>query len=154
MRPASLLVGLSVAAVSFLVGTAAYAATGLADGSVSFGGSNCSWTNATTSDVAPNTMTIDHTTVSVTCDGSITATLTNDPTVVFDDAAGTASSARVDVSGSSLGVQCGYTVSNMTLNRDGTSRTYTGGPFTATKTSGSFLCPSTQAVDSASLTFH
>jgi hypothetical protein len=80
MRPASILVGLSIVALGF-AGTAAYAAGGQVDGSISVAGSTCSWTNATT-------------------------------------------------------------------------RTCTGGPYTATRTSGSFLCPSTESVDSVTLTFH
>ena len=153
MRPASLLVGLSVIAVSF-AGTAAYAATGLVDGSITVGSSTCSWSNATTSNVPPNTLTIDHTTVHPTCSGSITANVTNNPTITFNDTAGTASSPEVDVSGTVSGISCGYKVTNVTLNRQGTTRTYTGGPYTATKISGSFLCPSTETVNSASLTFH
>lgn len=153
MKTASLLVGLSVVAASF-AGTAAYAATGLVDGSITVGSSTCSWTNATTSDVPPNTLTVDHTTVHTTCSGSITANLTNNPTVTFNDTAGTASSPEVDVSGTQSGVSCGYKVTNATLSRQGTTRTYTGGPYTATLTSGSFLCPRTQTVNSTTLTFH
>ena len=153
MRPASLIVGLSVIAVSF-AGTAAHAAGGLVDGNITVGSSNCSWTNATTSDVPPNTLTVDHTTVHPTCSGSITANLTNNPTVTFNDAAGTASSPEIDVSGTTSGVSCGYKVTNVSIPRQGTTRTYTGGPYTATKSSGSFLCPSTQTINSATFTFH
>jgi hypothetical protein len=154
MRPTRLLVGLSVVAVSFLSGTVAFAATGLVDGSVTFAGSTCSWANATTSNTPPSSLTIDRTTVSLSCDGGLSASLSSNPTVNFNDAAGTATSPQIDVTGSQLGISCGYRVTNVTLNRQGTSRTYTGGPFTATKTSGSFLCPSSETVDSATLTFH
>ena len=154
MRPASLLVGLSVVAVSFAGTTAANAATGLVDGSISVGGSVCSWTNATTSDVPPNTLTVDHTTVSPSCDGSISANLTNDPTVNFNDAAGTASSPEIDVSGAIAGISCSYKVTNVSVTRQGTTRTYSGGPYSATKSGGSFLCPGSETVDSATLTFH
>lgn len=153
MRPASLLVGLSVIAAG-LTGTAAHAAGGLVDGSITIGSSNCSWTNATTSDVPPNTLTVDHTTVHPTCSGSITANLTNNPTVTFNDAAGTATSPEIDVSGTVSGISCGYKVTNVTINRQGTTRTYTGGPYTATLTSGSFLCPGSETVDTATLSFH
>ncbi len=153
MRPASLLVGLSVIAVGF-AGTPAHAAGGLLDGSITVGSSTCSWTNASTSDVPPNTLTVDHTTVHPSCNGSITANLANDPTVTFDDAAGTASSPEIDVTGTVLGVNCGYKVTNVSIARQGTTRTYSGGPYTATKTSGSFLCPSTETVNSATFTFH
>jgi hypothetical protein len=154
MKPVRLLVGLGVVAASLLLTAPAYAATGLVDGSISVGGSNCSWTGATTSDVPPNTLTIDHTTVAPTCDGSITANLSSDPTVTFDDTAGTASAPEVDVNGTELGQTCSYQVTDVSLARQGTTRTYTGGPFTANLTSGSFLCPSTESVDSATLTFH
>jgi hypothetical protein len=153
MRPASLLVGLSVVAAG-LTGTAAHAAGGLVDGSIVVGSSTCSWTNATTSDVPPNTLTVDHTTVHPTCSGSITANLTNDPTVTFNDTAGTASSPEIDVSGTVSGVSCGYKVTNVSIARQGTTRTYNGGPYTATKSSGGFLCPSTETVNSATFTFH
>ena len=155
MRPASVLVGLALIAAS-LGGTAvaAQAATGSVDGSITSGSTTCSWTNATTSDVPPNTLTIDHTTIHPSCNGGATASLTNDPTVSFNDSAGTASSPEVDVSVTQSGVNCDYRVTNATLNRQGTTRTYTGGPYTANKTGGSFLCPSTETVNSTSLTFH
>src|SRR5438270_7056392 len=87
------LLGTAAIAALPLLGTAvvANAATGLVDGSITVSGSTCSWTNASTSDVPPNTLSIDHSTVNVSCSGSITANLTNDPTVTFDDTAGTAS---------------------------------------------------------------
>jgi hypothetical protein len=155
MKPARLLVGLSIIAAVTVAGTAANAAApGLLDGSITVGGSTCTWTNATTSDVPPNTLTVDHTTVAVSCSGDTDVELSNDPTVSFDDAAGTASSPQIDVSGSMLGVTCGYRVSNVSIARDGTTRSYTGGPFTASKISGSFLCPSSQTVDSATFSFH
>jgi hypothetical protein len=157
MKPirAGLLAGLSVIALAALglSGTPASAATGLVDGSISLSSATCSWTNATTSDVPPNTLTVDHTTVSASC-SSGSASLTNDPAITFDDAAGTASAAEVDVSGTVIGVSCSYKVSNVTLTRSGTTRSYSGGPFTATKTGGGFLCPGTESVSSASLTFH
>lgn len=155
MKPARLLVGLSIVAAVTVAGTAANAAApGLLDGSITVGGSTCTWTNATTSDVPPNTLTVDHGTVTVACSGDTDVELTNDPTVSFDDAAGTASSPQIDVSGSMLGINCGYRVSNVSIARDGTTRSYTGGPFTASKISGSFLCPSSQTVDSATFSFH
>src|SRR5215467_4446820 len=102
MRPlrAGLIAGLSVLALAAigLSGSPASAATGLVDGSISLSSASCSWTNATTSDVPPNTLTIDHTTVHPSC-SSGTASLTNNPTVTFNDSAGTASANEVDVSG-------------------------------------------------------
>lgn len=153
MKPASMIVGLSIVALGF-AGTPAYAAGGHVDGSISVAGSACTWANAVTSDAPPNTLTVDHTTVSPTCAGSITANLSNNPTITFNDAAGTASSASIVVNGTILGISCGYTVSNVSIARQGTTRTYSGGPFTATKSSGSILCPGTETVDSATFTFH
>lgn len=155
-RHASMLVGLAVGSIVAL-GTAstAYAATGLVDGSITVSSSTCSWTNATTSDVPPNTLTVDHTTVNATCSGSISATLTNDPTVTFDDSAGTATADEIDVSGTIAGISCGYQVTGASVTRsDSSSRTYTGGPFTANKTSGGLLCPSSESVSSATFSFH
>jgi hypothetical protein len=154
MNPTRLLVGLAAVAGSVLLAVPAYATTGQVDGNITVGGSSCSWTNATTSDVAPNTLTIDHTTVHPTCTGSITASLTNDPTVTFDDTAGTVTAPEVDVNGTVLGITCSYKVTNVSYSRQGTDRAYTGGPFTATLTGGGGLCPATENVDSASLTFH
>jgi hypothetical protein len=155
LRPASIVVGLSIASLGFFGATAAYAAGGQVDGSISVAGSTCTWANATTSDVPPNALTIDHTTVTPSCSGSISASLTNDPAVTFDDAANTAAAAEVDVSATVSGITCGYQVTNLSVSRsDSSSRSYTGGPFTATKTSGSFLCPGSESVDSVSLTFH
>jgi hypothetical protein len=154
MRPASLLVGLSVIAGVGLMATPAHAAPGLVDGSVTAIGATCSWTNAVTSDAPPNTLTVDHTTINATCGGGITVSISSSPTVTFDDAAGTATSPSISVTGSGLGMTCGYSVSNVSVARQGTTRTYTGGPYTATKTSGGFLCPGTATVDSATFSFH
>ena len=119
------------------------------------GGSSCSWTGATTSDVPPATLTIDHTTVQPNCTGSITASLTNDPAVTFDDSAGTVTAPEVDVNGTVLGITCSYKVTNVSYSRQGsTGRAYTGGPFTANLSGGGGLCPATETVNSASLTFH
>jgi DNA-binding CsgD family transcriptional regulator len=154
--PARLLAGLSAIAIGLTAGLSAspaFAATGLVDGTINVGSTSCSWTNATTSNVPPNTLTINDSTVHASCNSG-SASLTNSPTITFNDTAGTASSAVVDVSATEIGVTCGYKVTNVTLKRSGTTRTYTGGPFTATKTSGSFLCPSTETVTSATLSFH
>ena len=153
MKLASMVVGFSVVALS-LGSTAAYAAGGQVDGSITVAGSTCTWTNATTSDVPPNTLTIDHTTLTPSCTGSINASLTNDPTVTFDDTAGTASAPEVDVAATVVGINCGYKVTNLSVTRDGTTRAYAGSSYTATKISGGILCPSTESVDSVSLTFH
>lgn len=154
MKPTRFVVGIAAVAGSMLLAAPAYAATGQVDGSITVAGSTCSWTNATTSDVPPNTLTIDHTTVNPSCSGSISASLTNDPTVTFDDTAGTATAPEVDVNATVIGITCSYTVTDLSVSRQGTARTYTGGPFTANLSSGSALCPSSESVSTATLTFH
>ncbi|MGA8117685.1 MAG: hypothetical protein WCA46_28960 [Actinocatenispora sp.] len=156
MKPARMLVGLSLGALVALGlgGTPAYAAGGLADGSIAVGDSLCSWSDAATTDAPPTTLTMDHSTVQPTCGGSISGNIISDPTISFDDAAGTAATAELDVSAARSGVSCSYRVTDASLTRQGTARTYTGGPFTATKISGDALCASTDTVDSVSLTFH
>jgi hypothetical protein len=156
MKPVRTLVGVTAAAsAALLFGSgAAHAAGGQVDGSITVAGSTCSWTGATTSDVPPNALTIDHTTVSASCGGSISASLANDPGVTFDDSAGTATSPEIDVSATVAGISCGYQVTDLTVTAASGTRTYTGGPYTATKTSGSFLCPGSETVDSVTLTFH
>jgi hypothetical protein len=154
MKPTRLLGGIVAVASSVLLAVPAYAATGQVDGNITVGGSSCSWTNATTSDVPPNTLTIDHTTVHPSCSGSISASLTNDPTVTFDDTAGTATAPEVDVNGTVLGITCSYKVTSVSFSRQGTARNYTGGPFTANLSSGGALCPASETVNSASLSFH
>lgn len=155
MRPAIMLAGLSTLALA-LTGTTAQAAGGSVDGNIVVGSTTCTWANATTSDVPPNTLTVDHASVnsSLSCSGGTAVTLTNDPTATFDDAAGTGASPEIDVNGTIVGVTCGYRATNVTFTRQSTDRVYTGGPFTASKTSGSFLCPSSETIDSATLTFH
>src|ERR1700742_1353068 len=142
MNPTRLLVAL---AGSVLLAVPAYAATGQVDGNITVGDSSCSWTNATTSDAPPNALTIDQPTVTPTCSGSITASLTNDPAVTFDDTAGTASAPEVDVNGTVLGITCSYKVTNLSVTRQGTTgRSYTGGPYTANLSSGGGLCPGSE----------
>lgn len=155
MRSATLLAGISLTALA-VTAAPAYAATGSVDGSVTAAGVTCTWTNGVTSDVPPNTLVVDHTTVDPVCDSSLlTVRLTASPTVTFDDAAGTAFSPQIDVGVTApLVGTCTYRVTNATVNRQGTGRTYTGSGLNASKTSGSFLCPASQAIDSVTFTFH
>lgn len=154
MKPTHFLVGIAAVAGSLLLAAPAFAATGQVDGSITVGSSTCSWTNATTSDAPPNTLTIDHTTVNASCSGSISASLTNDPTVSFDDTAGTATAPEVDVTATVIGINCSYKVTSLSVTRSGTTRSYSGGPFTANLSSGGALCPGSETVNSVSLTFH
>jgi hypothetical protein len=42
----------------------------------------------------------------------------------------------------------------VTLEREGTTRVYAGGPINAKKVGGSWLCPRSANLDSAAITFH
>lgn len=130
------------------------------DGVIVVAGNTCTWTNARTSANPPTPLTIDRTTINkpggnLACGGGITATLNNNPTVTFDDAAGTAKADVIDISGQQSFVSCRYKASNIVWNRDGATRKYVNQAFTAAKTSGSFLCPGsvTTAAGDASLLF-
>ncbi|MFC9293963.1 hypothetical protein ACFTWH_03435 [Streptomyces sp. NPDC057011] len=140
---------LVVAAALIGTGTAhahAPAADLKADGVIVVAGSSCSWTNAGTSAAAPNALTIDRTTINapggnLACGGGIAATLNNNPAFTFDDAAGTARTDQIDITGRQSFISCRYKATNIVWDRDGTSRKYINRAFTAAKTSGSFLCP-------------
>jgi hypothetical protein len=128
--------------------------TNKVDGSATTAGVTCSWTNANTSDNPPNTSAVDHTSVHMTCSDDTVLTLQNDPIVSFDDTAGTATVDIIDVTGTKAGITCEYRATNVGLTRSGSTRAYSGGPFTATKVSGNFLCPNTATFDTATITFH
>ncbi|MGH3735177.1 MAG: hypothetical protein ACRDT6_06090 [Micromonosporaceae bacterium] len=156
MRTLGRLVGLSVIALAFAAPTAAHAATAqtnLVDGTVVSGSTTCSWVNASTSANPPSTLTVDRSSVSITCSDSTQLTLNNDPVVSFDDAAGTATVDAIDITAVRSGITCRYKASNLSVTRSGTTRTYSGGPYTGTKIGGSWLCPSSQRLDSATVTF-
>ncbi|MFC6982398.1 hypothetical protein [Streptomyces cirratus] len=53
-------------------------------------------------------------------------------------------------------VSCRFKATNIVWNRDGSTRRYVNQAFTATKVSGSFLCPGsvTTAAGDASMLFH
>ncbi|MFD8009466.1 hypothetical protein [Streptomyces sp. NPDC058955] len=136
-------------------------ATQQVDGVIVVSGSTCTWTNARTSANPPTALSIDRTSINapggnLSCSGGITAALNNNPNVTFDDAAGRARADVIDITGTQYGISCRYKASNVLLNRDGTTRRYVNQAFTATKTSGSFLCPGsvTTAAGDASLLFH
>ncbi|GAA2924302.1 MULTISPECIES: hypothetical protein [Streptomycetaceae] len=134
------------------------AASQLVDGSITAAGSTCTWADATTSANPPSTLTIDRSTVNrgVSCGGGASATLNSDPTLTFDDAAGTATSDLIDITVKQSIVSCSYKATNVGWTRDGSTRAYTNKAFTASKSSGSFLCPSSISAEpgSASLHFH
>ncbi|MEV6166202.1 hypothetical protein AB0L71_30660 [Streptomyces sp. NPDC052052] len=128
------------------------------DGVITASGSTCTWTDATASADPPAALTIDRSTVnsSLSCSGGASATLNNNPTLTFDDAAGTATSDLIDITVKQSIVSCSYRATNVGWTRDGSTRTYLNQAFTASKSSGSFLCPSSISADagSASLSFH
>lgn len=157
MRHLGKLVCAAATAVALAVPGAAFGATTMAnlvDGSVKTGSTTCTWTNATTNANPPSTVTVDRTTVSLSCDDGTPVTLNNNPVISFDDAAGTALTDAIDITATVIGVTCRYRATNLNLARGGTTRSYTGGPFTGTKVSGSFLCPATKTIDTATISFH
>ncbi|MFI6001459.1 hypothetical protein ACIA98_13705 [Streptomyces sp. NPDC051366] len=131
------------------------------DGVIVVAGNTCTWTNAHTSANPPSALSVDRTTINTPggnlgCSGSITAGLNNNPAFTFDDAAGVAKADAIDITGKQSFISCRYKATNITWNRDGATRKYVNQAFTATKTSGSFLCPGsvTTAAGDASMLFH
>lgn len=144
---------LTVAALS--IGPAS-AAQGKVDGTIGAGDKSCSWTGGVTSDTAPNSLTVDRSTINtpggnLSCSG-ISAALNNDPAVTFDDGAGTALADALDVSVTVIGVTCRYRAEAVTAQRDGTTRSYAATVDVPLK-EGGFLCPASQTV-TATLAFH
>lgn len=137
-----------VAATAMLSGAmagTALAQAGAIDGSITAMDYTCSWTDGVTSDVPPNQLTIDRTTINpdggnLSCSGDVTATLNNDPAVTFDDAAGTSTVDKLDVTIVALGTECRYAVDNLTTTRDGDTRHYTAST-TVELVEGGALCP-------------
>lgn len=140
-----------------LVGMAASpaaAAEGSLDGSISAEGRDCSWTDGVTSDQAPNDLTVDRTTINpgLSCSDGTTATLNNDPNVVFDDAAGTITADMLDITVSQFGIDCRYQAVDMSADRDGDTRTYRASVDIPLH-EGGFFCPDPASVD-AEFVFH
>ncbi|MFB6811880.1 MULTISPECIES: hypothetical protein [unclassified Streptomyces] len=131
------------------------------DGVIVVAGNTCTWTNAHTSADPPSALSVDRTTINtpggnLSCNGSITATLNNNPAFTFDDAAGLARTDAIDITGKQSFISCRYKATNLTWNRDAATRRYVNQAFTAAKVSGSFLCPGsvTTAAGDASMLFH
>ncbi|THA81738.1 hypothetical protein [Streptomyces sp. A0592] len=138
--------GLAGTGTALAYGSAAPAADQKVDGVMVVAGNSCSWTNGSTSAAAPNALTVDRTTINtpggnLACGGGIAATLNNNPAFTFDDAAGTARTDLIDITGRQSFISCRYKAANIVWDRDGTTRKYLNRAFTATKASGSFLCP-------------
>ncbi|MEV6575185.1 hypothetical protein [Streptomyces sp. NPDC051577] len=131
------------------------------DGVMVVAGNTCAWTDARTSSGAPSALTVDRTTVNspggnLACGGGITASLNNNPAFTFDDAAALAKTDAIDITGKQSFISCRYKATNIVWNRDGSTRKYVNQAFTATKVSGSFLCPGsvTTPAGDASMLFH
>lgn len=155
MKLASMLVGLSAAAsaIAFTAAPAHAFGPGKVDGTVDASslGTTCTWVNANTTDMPPNTLTIDHTTISTSCTGSVVLTVSSSPTVTFSGT--TATIGQIDVSVTSP-LSCSYRVSNAALSQTGTN-TYTGTNLPAVeKDPKRFLCPDNVTIDSVTLAFH
>lgn len=150
-RPVGVLLG--ALALTGLAASPAAAAEGLMDGSITAEGQECGWTDAVTSDQAPNPLTVDRESLNagLSCSGDTTATLNNDPTVTFDDTAGTITADVLDISVTMVGVTCRYQATDMSAQRDGDTRTYTASVDIPLH-EGGFLCPDPASVD-ASFTF-
>ncbi|WP_327281833.1 MULTISPECIES: hypothetical protein [unclassified Streptomyces] len=159
--------GTTALAAAVLIGGATSAtalgpsADQLLDGVIVVAGNTCTWTNAHSSANPPSALTVDRTTINTPggnlgCNGSITASLNNDPAFTFDDAAGLARTNAIDITGKQSFISCRYKATNITWNRDGVTRKYVNQAFTAAKVSGSFLCPGsvTTAAGDASMLFH
>ncbi|MFD3947694.1 hypothetical protein [Streptomyces sp. NPDC058579] len=150
MKYTPLLSGLAALVIAAGIGasTTAYADTAdlKVDGVIVVSGNTCSWTNASASANPPSALTVDRATINkpggnLTCGGGISASLNNNPAFTFDDAAGTARTDVIDITGQQSFVSCRYKATNIVWNRDGATRKYLNTPFTASKVSGSFLCP-------------
>ncbi|MFW5415276.1 hypothetical protein J0910_01215 [Nocardiopsis sp. CNT-189] len=150
-RPIGVLLG--ALALTGLAASPAAAAQGAMDGSITAEGQACTWTDAVTSDQAPNTLTVDRASLNanLSCAGGTTAVLNNDPTVSFDDAAGTITADVLDISVTMVGVTCRYQATDMSAQRDGDTRTYNAS-VSIPLHEGGFLCPDPANVD-AGFTF-
>lgn len=144
-------VATGVLLVSGVAAAPVSAASGLVDGSLTAQGELCSWSDGVTSDVPPNALTVDRSTINspggnLDCTGDISASLNNDPTITFDDGNGSATVDQIDVTITRSGVDCQYTAENVASTRDGDTRRYTA-TTTVSLADGSFLCPDSAETD-------
>ncbi|MBO3732708.1 hypothetical protein [Glycomyces niveus] len=102
----------------------------------------------------PATVAIDTDKIDFDCSGSTRFDFAADTAFAFDDAAGTATAEKVRIAATKFGVTCTYEAARVTLERDGVSRSYGGGPVGAKKVKGSFLCPGSVNLDRAEVVFH
>ncbi|THV41434.1 hypothetical protein [Glycomyces buryatensis] len=124
------------------------------DAVLATGGKQCEAVDVPVTAAPPATLTIPADAVELECTSSIRYTFDSDAELTFDDAAGTASAASIRIVGTWFGVSCTYEATDLSLERQGDTREYLGGPYTAGKASGMFLCPRDVKLDSAAITFH
>ena len=118
------------------------------------GDSRCAIERVEVGAAPPATVGIDADRIDFDCSGSTLLDFTADTAFAFDDADGTATAEDVRIAATKLGVTCTYESARVTLEREGETREYRGGPIGARKVGGSFLCPGSVNLDSAEVVFH
>lgn len=118
------------------------------------GDSRCVATGVRAEAAPPARVVIESDRVDFDCKGATSFKFGGDAAFDFDDAKGTASAERVRIAATKFGITCTYEASTVTLERDGTTRDYAGGPIKAKKVGGAFLCPGSVNLDSAAIAFH
>ncbi|MEV3934435.1 hypothetical protein AB0K52_00430 [Glycomyces sp. NPDC049804] len=147
---AALLLCTTVAASAAASGeTADYVDIVLAEGS-----SRCAVEGVQVDAAPPATVAIDADEIDFDCSGGTRFDFAGDTAFAFDDAAGTATAEDVRIAATKFGVTCTYEAARVALERDGASRSYSGGPVGAKKVKGSFLCPGSVNLDRAEVVFH
>jgi hypothetical protein len=157
-RPATLV----AAAVAFLLCTTATASVSASAGEaadfvdlvLAEGESRCEAERVQVGAAPPATVAIDADEVDFDCSGGTSFRFSGDTAFAFDDAEGTAIAEDVRIAATKFGVTCTYEASRVTLEREGATREYRGGPIGAKKAGGSFLCPGSVNLDSAEVVFH
>lgn len=118
------------------------------------GESRCTVERVPVEAAPPAPVAIDADRIDFDCRGDTSFKFSRDATFVFDDAEGTATAEEVRIAATKYGVTCTYEASRVTLEREGVTRHYSGGPIGAKKAGGSFLCPGSVNLDSAEAVFH
>lgn len=118
------------------------------------GDSRCEAAGVRVEAAPPARVVIEADRVDFDCEGNTSFKFGDDAAFVFDDTKGTATAERVRIAATKFGVTCTYEASTVSLDRDGTTRDYDGGPIKAKKVSGSFLCPGSVSLDAAAIAFH
>ncbi|MCD0446615.1 hypothetical protein LO763_23640 [Glycomyces sp. A-F 0318] len=125
-----------------------------ADVALNEGEGRCEANDVPVGAAPPAAVTVKASDAPLGCTGPVRLDLKGDLAVVFDDAEGTAAIGAIRVDATKFGFTCGYESGRVVFERDGATRTYTGGPYRGEKVEGPFVCPDAVNLDSASLTFH